>query len=198
MKNKVILFIAPLLLILLIFSTCKANVVVSPTEIYLNVDDNYVGGNTSKKITVTNSNSYNISVELWMEHPDIIEWMRPNRTLIENLSWITIEPSQAIIPSDASSDFYINFNIPNETKNQTYDKYWESWAAIKIESASENFSSPLKEGYLVRVYVDSPSMPEEPSSSFDHIFYDTLIAIAIAIVLTLFFYVFRRKKRNNE
>lgn len=198
MKNKVIFFIITLLLILPIFSTCKANVVVSPTEIYFNIDDSYNEGNTSK-ITITNSYSHDISARLWVEHPDIIEWMRPNRTLIENLSWFTIEPSQATIPSDSSADFYIYFNIPNEIKNQTYDEHWESWAAVKIDSASENASSSFKQGYLVRIYVDAPPMPEEPSSSLDHIFYDTLIAIVIAIVLTLSFYIFkRRKKRWNQ
>lgn len=133
-----------------------------------------------------------------MEHPDIIEWMRPNRTLIENISWITIEPSQAIISPGASADFYIYFNMPNETKNQTYDKHWESWAAVKVDGTG-NSSSSFKQGYNIRVYVDAPPMPEEPSSSLDQIFYDTLFAIGIAVIFTILFFVFReRKKRRNE
>jgi len=186
-------------LILLFISSCGANVSVTPTEIYLTIDDTYIEGNTSKKITVTNAYSHDVSVRAWVEHPDIIEWMRANRTLIENISWITIEPSQATISSNTSADFYIHFNIPNETKNQTYDKHWESWAAVKVSSAAENASSSFKEGYLIRVYADSPPIPEEPSSFPEQLLYDTLIAIGVAIILTIAFFFFReRKKRRNE
>ncbi len=198
MKNKAILVVMFLLAIPFISSSCDANVSVTPTEIYLNISDIYVWGNTSRKITVINDNSYNISVKSWMNHPDIIEWMRPNRTLIENISWITIEPSQAIIPANSSRDFYIYFDIPNETKNQTYDKHWEIWAAVKAEGTG-NFSSSFNKGYLVRVYVDIPPLPEEPSSSLDQIFYDTLFAIGVAVILTIAFFFFReRKKRKKE
>jgi len=197
--KKIVVLLAIASLILLFIPSCGANVSVTPTEIYLTIDDEYIEGNTSKKITVVNNYYHDVSVGTWMEHPDIIEWMRANRTLIENISWITIEPSQAIIPSNSSASFYIQFNIPNETKNQTYDKHWEIWAAVKISSASENVSSSFKEGYLVRVYVDAPTMPEEPSSHLDQIFYDTLLAIGVAIILTIVFFFFReRKKRRNK
>jgi len=93
------------------------------------MEDDIIEGNTTKKITVTNKNSYNISVRAWMIHPDVIEWIRPNRTLIDNISWITIKPEKTIIPSYSTSSFYIYISIPNEFKNQIYDKKWEIWAA---------------------------------------------------------------------
>lgn len=171
----------------------KADVTVSPTELYLTMTDTYIEGNTTKKITVTNHYSHDISVKVWMMHPDITEWMRANRTLIENISWITIEPSELSVPSDTSANFYIYLTIPNETKNQTYYEHWETWAALKIVNAS------LKEGYLVRVYIDTPKPPTEPSGTLFPIFYVTSIA-AIAVVLitiTLYFYIEKRRKNKN-
>jgi len=197
------IFIISLIALFLLFSSSsiisKADVFVSPAEISIAIEDDFIDGNTSKKITVTNRHSHNISVKAWMMHPDITEWMRQNRTFIENLSWITIEPSQRVIPANSSAKFYIHLAIPNETKNQTYDKHWESWAAIKVDSASGNSSSSFKKGYLVRVYVDAPPMPEEPSSFPEQLLYDTLLAIGVAVILTILFFFFReRKKRRNE
>jgi len=164
------------------------------------MEDGYIDGNTTTKITVTNSYSYNISVKAWMIHPDIIEWMRPNRTLIENISWITIKPSRRVIPAKSNGKFYIHLSIPNETRNQTIDKHWETWAAFKINSASENSSSSFNQGYLVRVYVDTPKQPTEPEpspSQPERIFYDTLIAIVIAIIITTIFFIYMVKKRRQ-
>jgi hypothetical protein len=193
MKNTATLVSVILLFFLVMVPISKADVTVSPTELYLTMTDTYIEGNTTKKITVTNHYSHDISVKVWMMHPDITEWMRANRTLIENISWITIEPSELSVPSDTSANFYIYLTIPNETKNQTYYEHWETWAALKIVNAS------LKEGYLVRVYIDTPKPPTEPSGTLFPIFYVTSIA-AIAVVLitiTLYFYIEKRRKNKN-
>jgi hypothetical protein len=193
MKNTATLVSVILLFFLVMVPISKADVAVSPTELYLTMTDTYIEGNTTKKITVTNHYSHDISVKVWMMHPDITEWMRPNRTFIENISWITIEPSELSVPSDTSANFYIYLTIPNETKNQTYYEHWETWAALKIVNAS------LKEGYLVRVYIDTPKPPTEPSGTLFPIFYVTSIA-AIAVVLitiTLYFYIEKRRKNKN-
>lgn len=202
MKNTLALVGLILLLLLALSPISKANVIVSPAEISLTMIDTYIEGNTSKKITVKNHYYHNISVSAWMMHPDITEWMRPNRTFIENLSWITIEPPQLIISSNSNAYLYIYFNIPNETKNQTYDKHWEIWAALKINDASENSSSSLKEGYLVRIYVDTPMQPTTEQdgalSLQEQLMYSTLIAVIIALVLTIIIYLYRGKKKNQE
>lgn len=201
MKNTVVLVGVMLLFLLSMIPTGQANVVISPTEIYITMTDEYIVGNTSKKITVTNHNSHNVSVNVWMKHPDPVDWMRSGRTFMEDLQWITIYPSKLIITPNNVADFYIHFSIPNETKNQTYDKHWESWAALKIEDTSENSSSSFKEGYLVRIYVDTPLPPAEPDDSAlfpEKLLYDTLIAFSIAVVITLIYYFYRGKKKNKK
>jgi hypothetical protein len=178
---------------------CHANVVVSPAEIYITMIDEYVDGNTSKKIFVTNHNSYNVSVTAWMTHPDPAEWIRSGRTFIDNLGWITINPSKLIIPADSFAYFYIDVSIPIENKNESYDKHWESWATLKIEDASGNASSSFKEGYLVRIYVDTPQPPDEPDDSplfSEQLLYDTIIAFSVAVIITLIYFYYRRKKKN--
>jgi len=198
MKNKATL-VSIVLLLLVIMPMCKAEVVVSPAEIFITMEDVFIEGNTTERIIVRNNFPYDISVDAWMMHPDIEAWMVANKTHIDNISWITIEPSEAVIPSNSSYHFYIYFaSLDDETKNQTLGKHWEVWAALKINSASENSSSSLKQGYLVRVFVDTPSETSPDQGGLDQIFYDTLIAVVIAIVVTLSFYYYRLKKRKQQ
>jgi hypothetical protein len=157
--------------------------------------DNYIEGNTSQKITVTNSNPYNISIKAWMIQPTIKEWMRSNRTLIDDISWISIEPSNRVIPPNSSSRFYIYIDIPdNETKKENRDEQWEIWAALKIDAASGG--SPFEQGYNIRVYVDTPVSPSEKKSNsggYEEIVYDTLIAVIIVLAVFLIYYKFRNR-----
>lgn len=199
MKNKATL-VSIVLLFLVILPMCKAEVVVSPAEIFITMEDVFIEGNTTERIIVRNDFPYDISVDAWMMHPDIISWMVANKTFIDNISWITIEPSEAVIPSNSSYPFYIYFvSLDDETRNQTLGKHWEVWAALKINSASENSSSSLKQGYLVRVFVDTPSEPSDQDGvGLDQIFYDTLVAVVIAIMVTLLFYYYRFKKRKQR
>ncbi|MDH7517595.1 MAG: hypothetical protein QHH19_04550 [Candidatus Thermoplasmatota archaeon] len=198
--KKIATIASVILVLLFLMPPCKANVVVSPTEISITMTDSFIEGNTTKKITVKNYFPYNISVKAWMMHPDIIEWMRPNKTFIDNLSWITIEPSEQIIPPNSSSYFYIYLApLDNETKNETLGRHWEIWAALKINAASGNSSSSFKQGYNIRVYVDTPEQPSEPSESMfpEELIYYTVTAVALAILLVLIFYFYRQKKKKQ-
>jgi hypothetical protein len=200
MGKTVALFGIILFLSLFIVPVCEANVVVSPAEIHIIMKDEFIEGSTYKTVTVTNRYTFNVSVNVWMSHPDILEWMRPNRTLIDNLSWISIEPSSVIIPYNESAVFYINFSIQNESiKNQSYDKNWEIWAAFKINAASGS-SSSLKEGYLVRVYVDTPKTLTEPDGSLfiEEIVTYILILVIIIVLVVVIFYLFSRKKGEQK
>lgn len=181
------------LIIILFIPCCIANVSVSPTNLSVIMEDDIIEGNTTKKITVTNKNSYNISVRAWMIHPDVIEWIRPNRTLIDNISWITIKPEKTIIPSYSTSSFYIYISIPNEFKNQIYDKKWEIWAALEVSSVAGEQSNLFTEGYLVRVYVDALKSPSNSSAFFISPFH-LILLLVFSIFGVLIFYYIKRKK----
>ena len=198
MKNMCALVGLILMFFMVFIPLCKSDIVVSPAEISLVIDDMFIGGNTTKKITVTNLYSYNISVKAWMVNPDIIEWMRPNRTFIDNITWIKVEPSDMIVPSNSTADFYIYLSVPNETKNQTYDKHWETWAAFKIDAVPGEVSSIFKEGYWVRVYVDTPREPVVSDNLMlflsKFLFYILLVVIVAVLLIVV---LYRRKKKNK-
>ena len=62
--------IVPQLLIIiipLIFSSlCKGNISVQPPEISITMKDEFIHGNTSKKITITNTNNNNINATWYL------------------------------------------------------------------------------------------------------------------------------------
>ncbi|MCX6668065.1 MAG: hypothetical protein NTV74_07535 [Euryarchaeota archaeon] len=175
----------------------RAEVVVSPAELWITMNDNYINGSTSQKITVTNLFSYNVSVTAWMEHPDPSNDMRASRTVIENLSWITITPSKQIIPVNGSADFYINLTVPKDRQNETFGQHWETWAALQINDASESDSAMINVGYLVRVYTDPPpSVEVESRNLLQEVLYYTLIGVLMALVGAIVFLLYKKKTRR--
>ncbi len=196
--NRRLIFMSTLLLTGFFLSpVASAAIFVSPAEMWVSMENGFIDGNTSKTITVKNTYDYNVSVKAWMLHPDIIEWMRPNKTLINNISWISIEPSYIVIPPNSQVQFFIATHIPNESKNQTYDQHWETRAAFQIDTVSTNQSAMVKEGYLVRVYVDTPLTPVSPSdedgfSSF-FMLINLFIAIVIIAIVVLVYLAYRRR-----
>jgi hypothetical protein len=191
MKKLFTIFIFALFVALSTFSKAE-EAYVSPAEISITMKDGYIEGNTTQKISVINNYSYNVSVTAWMKHPDPSSDMRTSRTFIENLSWITINPSKQIIPVDGRADFYINITIPKEKQNESLGKNWETWAALKIDDASGYGTSLIDVGYLIRVYTDTP--PLKVMGSKNLLLYYTLIAVIIALVSAIVFLLFKKKK----
>jgi hypothetical protein len=191
MKKLFTIFVLFLFVALSTFSRAE-EAYVSPAEITITMKDGYIEGNTTQKITMINHYSYNISVTAWMKHPDPSSDMRASRTFIENLSWITINPSKQIIPVDGSADFYINITIPKEKQNESLGQNWETWAALKIDDASGSGTSLIDVGYLIRVYTDTPPLNVVGSNNL--LLYCTLIATIIALVSAIIFLSYKKKK----
>jgi len=195
--RRTLVIISFTLSLILFVPFCVADVSVSPSNLSVIMENDIIEGNTTQKIIVNNKNSYNISVRAWMLHPYVIEWIRPNRTLIDNLSWITIEPETKIIPANSTGSFYIYLFIPNESKNQIFDKKWEIWAALQIDSAPGEQTKLFGEGYLVRVYVDTPESPIKPNG-FAFVLSPIHLILLLVIFLLIFvfsFFYYRRRKR---
>ncbi len=195
-KTWIIFTILILFLLLSMFTIGKARVSVSPAEFKITLDEDFTKGNNSRNIIVTNYNDYNISVKTRMKHPDPIEWMRSSRTVIKNLSWVTIWPSYFVIPSNTSAEFIVNVYVPEIYQQECLDERWESWAAFKIGAAPGFPSGTINEGYLVRVYVDAPASPKDEPKSGDEpreIVYDTIIAVIVALAVILLYIKIRNK-----
>ena len=198
MNIKKTLTIIALLLFPLIFSTItSADISVQPLEISINMDNDFINGNTSKKITITNNNDYNFNVTWYKEHPNPISYLRPNRTYIPELSWIDVEPKWIIIPPKEKGEFYIYLNIPNVDEN--LGQHWETWVTFK---KGERTGSFINKEYAIRVYIDTPEKTTNNGISSitveDQIkipLQDVAIAlIAIALITTLTAFFLKKKK----
>ncbi|KYK32623.1 MAG: hypothetical protein AYK22_07235 [Thermoplasmatales archaeon SG8-52-3] len=136
---------------LLIFtSSCLANFNVQPREISIIMNENFIYGNTTKMIIITNNNDENINISWYLDNPtqDLI---RENKTLIPSLSWISIEPKWQIIAPFGSARFYIILKIPEEKEN--FNQHWETWPVFKQEE-TQFFNWE----HAVRLYIDTPEI----------------------------------------
>lgn len=189
-------------LLSLMFSTvCRADITVQPLELSITMDNEFMNGNTSKKITITNNNDYSSNISWYLEHPDPISWMRPNKTCIPSLSWVDLDPKWNIVQPDDSMSFYIYLDVPESEDH--LEQNWETWVTFK-EKYPEGIS--MQEEHAVRVYMDTPSeitnsnhgqnessMPREAHINIQ------LLATAISIFFTVILLVigiltFKRKK----
>ena len=183
MKKSIIILVTFILFIC--FSTVsQAGVRVSPAELSMNIDDCTEDGHFSGRITI------NISVTASVKHPDIVEWMRADRTYIKNLSWISVEPSYQVISSGNSSYCYVNISIPKKFVDDCVNQRWESWAAFKIGDPTGATNSSLREGYLIRVYVNTPVVVEVVELEINFLVFYFLIATLAIALLVLFAVLF--------
>ena len=166
---------------------CKGDFFVQPREISITMNNEFVHGNTSKKIMITNNNNYSTNISWYLEHPNPISWMRPNKTFIPTLSYIDLNPKCYIIPTNDTISFYIYLDIPESEEN--LEQHWETWVTFK----EENQESIFNQEHAVRVYIDTPI---ELANSNNYSQYDssmqrkdyinvTLLAISISIVFTI-------------
>lgn len=149
MKSFSIL-ISIILLSLIFTSTSKGGLIVQPPELSIKMGNEFIHGNTSKKIIITNNNNYSTNISWYLEHPNPVSWMRPNKTFIINLSWIHLNPKWCIIPPYGSILFYIYLDVPE--KEEYLKQYWETWITFK----EENQDGIFNQEYSVRTYIETP------------------------------------------
>jgi len=180
---------------LLIFtSSCLANFNVQPREISIIMNENFIYGNTTKMIIITNNNDENINISWYLDNPtqDLI---RENKTLIPSLSWISIEPKWQIIAPFGSARFYIILKIPEEKEN--FNQHWETWPVFKQEE-TQFFNWE----HAVRLYIDTPEkFPNELSKEkdiFSILNENSIIYSVIVICVIIVFSVFIVKIKNKK
>ena len=147
-KSFVLLLIFSILL--MFNSICKADFSVKPRELSIVMADEFIQGNTSKSLIVTNTIEESINISWYLDHPtqDLI---RENKTLIPSLLWISIEPKWQIIKPGNDALFYIYLDIPEKTEN--LNKHWETWPVFK-EEETEFFNWE----HAIRLYIDTPEI----------------------------------------
>ena len=186
------------LLLSIIFSSISANSLsVEPMEISINMNDSFIQGNTTKKITVINSYDYEYNVTWYVENPNPSSEMRQNKTFMPNLSWIDVEPKWQILPAKTKGNFYIILNIPENETNIA--KNWEAWITFK-GGEQTHFGGIFNYEYAIRVYINTPTVlviddldPVDSSNekekitnvSFSVIIISFLIGLMIVLFITI-------------
>jgi len=155
---KKTLVLAVLLILTMFFSDLSmASISVSPAEILITMENGFIHGNTSKKITIKNTGDDSFNATWYIEHPDET-LRRPNKTCMPDLSWIDVEPKWHIIQADDSADFYIYLDIP-ENKSLV-NRHWETWITFKA-GAQEHPGGVFNFEHAIRVYIDTPEKIEK-------------------------------------
>ncbi|UCD14077.1 MAG: hypothetical protein JSW60_01290 [Thermoplasmatales archaeon] len=189
-----------LLLLSLFFSTFgNATITFDPLELKIKMDNEFIHGNTSKNITITNNNNYNINVTWYLEHPNPISYLRPNRTFIPDLSWVDVEPKWLVISPASAAMFYIHLDIPEN--KELLDQHWEAWVTFQLDE--HNGGGDIFEyEYATRVYIDTPQKAaindsfNNSNSNYYAIYY--IFIAAMAITLLLLGILFYKKKMSKK
>lgn len=149
MKKIFILALLILISLMLPFC-CKAAISVSPLELWITMDKDFINGNTSKKIIVTNNDEFSVNITWYLDHPTA-DLMRANKTKIPSFSWIKIEPKWRIAQPGETVSFYIHLDIPEIGEN--LNRNWEIWPTFNQNKSEGVF----KLEQSVRLYIDTPS-----------------------------------------
>jgi len=182
--------------IFLLFSTfasiCDGNFAVQPSEISIAMSDEFMQGNTSKKLTVINNdNNDDINITWYVENPDP-SMRRANRTNIANLSWIELEPEWFNIAPNGSADFYIHLGIPETAEN--INQSWEVWVTFKLTT-----TGLVNQESAIRVYIDTPkkianaSQESKPGKVLDKNIIISFLLLTLFILVILLLY---KKKKS--
>lgn len=197
--KKTLILTLTSLLFLTSTSICKGDFGVHPRELSITMGNEFLNGNTLRYITVQNGNYYDINISWYIDHPVPISDMRPNKTLIPDLSWINVKPQWQIISPNSSTAFYIYLDIPENEEN--LDQHWETWITFKREKKQfiniEN---------AVRLYINTPielinndnqgsdSLSIATGDQINIPLIDFIIAAVIATLIIIGFLLIRKKK----
>lgn len=188
--KKIQIFIVIFFIMLLFPTVYAGDTSVSPTKVIISMQNgNFTNGNTSKKITVTNSLNSTYNVTWYIEHPKPSS-MAPNKTNIPDLSWVDVEPKWFEIPPKSKGTFYVYLDIPETQEN--CNKNWETWVTFKsVEQGFINYE------YAVRIYIDTPlSVPASSEDKTNMPFLEIAILSIVIIVLMAVIIIFGKNKKN--
>lgn len=191
--RKIIVLILMIFAFTLLSFSCNGSVSVSPPKIWITMDKEFINGNTSEIITLTNNNDFDVNLTWYIDYPtpSLIE---ANRTAIPDLSWIYLEPRFYDVAPGNSTQFYIYLNIPENEEN--LNQSWEVWAVFQL--GSNGFAN---QEYAVRVFIDTPKNLESnignpESSEIPSLSIIVIVFVsALVIILVAIFFVIRKKSK---
>ena len=203
--KKLQVFIIFFILFLSLASFAKAGFSAIPAELTITMQNNFLSGNTSKKISVTNNNPDKLNITCYIEHPYETK-IRPNKTVIPSLNWIDVYPEYIILTPGESGDFYIYLDIPETQEN--LNQNWEVWITFK-KGYQEEAPSMFQQEIAIRTYIDTPSTISDVNLN-DGLYATTgpdtdmltTVELGISIILILFIiiialFIYSRRKKEQ-
>ena len=173
------------IIFLISFPICKGSFLVFPRELSITMDNEFISGNSSKRVLISNNIDEVLNVSWYLDNPTL-DLIRENRTIIPFLSWINIEPKWQVIQPNEYAYFYIYLDIPNNPQNM--NQHWEVWPTFK-EDETQTFNLE----HTVRLYIDTPA--EIKNDDGLNIFsIENLVIILIIIIAGVTILFFIRKK----
>ena len=193
--KKILSFTLIFFFFILFFPSCKGSFNVDPRELSITMTDEFIKGNTSKKIIVFNEQNENINITWYLDNPEPASSIRPNKTIIPNLSWIDVEPKWQIIPPNSNKAFFIVLNIPKNELNLKQN--WEVWITFKSEE--KQF---INIEHAVRLYIDTPEKLDDIISGVTTeektpILLNELLLIIIILSIVIVAIIFFRKNKSK-
>lgn len=197
--RKYFVFIFFFLILIKCSTTCQSGFDIYPREITIKMDEEFIHGNTSRNITIINVDDSRINITWYLDHPDPISWIRPNRSLIPSLNWIDLNPKFQLIKANGNAKFDIFLNIPEIEENSK--KQWETWIVFKEEE-----NKFINYEATVRLLIDTPTEINANNNDFFSInigdkiripVFDAIIFILIILLISFCLYFVKRKRKKR-
>lgn len=194
MKKTLVLSII-LLLTLFLSMLGKSTIIFDPLELWITMENEFVQGNTTKFITIINNNDYSINATWYLEHPNPDSYLRPNKTLIPDLSWVDVEPRWLVISPSGTGRFYIFLDTP--TNKELLNQHWETWITFQLDDNNAG-GDIFEREYAIRVYIDTPLEVADNnnfinSNSDNYTLYYFIIAATVIALSAIGILVYKKK-----
>lgn len=176
-----------IIIVLLSFSVqVQGGISLWPGKLTIRIPDGYEGDEISyNKIRVDNKYPFDVRVVVKIFHPPEDE-KNDSFCQIPDLSWISFEPKEIVIPGRSYDYFTLTINIPEENRSSITDGEWEVWAMfcsdpVKVENATVIFGIQL----ISKIYIHAPTSSPYSNILLSPIFIVFFLSCVISFVLAI-------------
>ena len=190
--KRLIVALLTFIFISICFTSIASSIKVWPGkhEITVNKWYNYDEASEHPKISVINTESYDITVTFTIDDPTAAS-LTNSYSYIPDKSWIKIIPNELVIPAGESKEVEILIDVPEDKQSQNYNERWETWVIVTppIDKGS---------GINVRTEVGVKLFIKTPGGDVAVIQPFYIFIIAIIITFFVFVAIFYKEKRKRS
>ena len=182
MKKTLWLITLLIFLLPLLSSVAQASLEIYPGKLTISMPEGYPTERISYKIQVTNPFPYAVNASTRIEHPSN-QTISANYSHIPDLSWVTVEPEILFIPANTSGFFEVFLDIPENERQNSYHKSWETWVVIHSDQpAGEGGGIVININIAVKLFIHTPPAEKIPIAGI-FILIGVIIAGGVTVIL---------------